>query len=662
MLVQVEDGELRSVQGDGLNLATRGKICSKGLSYVSRHNAPDRLLYPLRRVGERGSSQFERISWQEALETIAYELTRIKAEHGPEALLYYSYAGAFGVHGNYLQGFWSQLGGVTDTYGDLCYPTGSEATRLTYGTLKHNAPWDLVNAGLIVLWGKNPARTNVQQMHAINQALDRGAKLVTIDPIRNESSVRSSLHLSPNPGSDAALALCVANELIKRGAHDVEFLEQHALGFPEFQERAAEYPLERAAELCGLSIDDIEQLVELFLDQQPVSVICGYGMQSYTNSGQAVRAVALLPALVGSVGKSGGGFHFANKQAPPLKWPYAYPAPAFTRSISITKLGREIAESDNPPIKLAWVERGNPLVTNPDVKRIEAVFEELDMVVVVEQFLTDTARFADIVLPSTSMFEYSTLVAGYWHPYLMLQQQVIPPRGECRNETWIYRELGKLLGLDLQYLPEYDESVLDEVLQSSGLDVTLDELRAGPWLSGQVQEVAYSDHKFPTPSGKIELVCESMQLKWGADPLPCYVPLQEGIGSAGSEGKRYPLQLLTPHSGYRIHSQFNNLPWLRHLNGEPVVEINAQDAKQRQIKTGDWVLVFNGRSELKLKACVTEGIKPGCVAVDHGWWQSDGARANELTADRHTDIGHGAAFNDVSVEVVRYRGGKQSAH
>lgn len=658
LLVEVCDGELLSVRGDAQNRATRGKLCTKGLSYLERQNAEDRLLYPLRRTGERGSGQFERISWDEALDFLASKLVDLKQRYGSQSVLYYSYAGASGIINRYLLGFWAQYGGVSSTYGDLCYPTGCEATRLTYGALKHNAPWDLPNAGLVVLWGKNPAETNTQQMYFINQAVERGVPLVTIDPIRNASSVRSTLHLAPRPGTDAVIALAVGQALIERGAHDLPFLAQNAHGFEDYAARAAEYSLAQAAAICEVPLADLERFVQLLMEYRPASIICGYGMQSYTNSGQAVRAIALLPALLGSVGLPGGGFHFANQQAPALVWPYRPEQPAFTREdISITKLGEDLARADNPPIRMVWVEKGNPLVTNPEVLTIEEAFSQLDTVVVVEQFLTDTARFADLVLPSTTMFEYSNLVMGYWHPYLQLQQQAVEPRGECRNETWIYRELGKRLGFDLRYLPEYNEGILEEVLQASGLPVTLAELRQGPYLAPGVEEIAFADHRFPTPSGKIEFSCPAMRERWGQDPLPCYQPLQEGRDGNSKSGGPYPLQLLTPHSRHRIHSQFNNLPGIKRLNPEPIIEINAQDAKARGIVDGAWVFVFNSRSRLRVKAWVSEGIKLGCVAINHGWWKADGARANELTAARHTDINNGAAFNDVLVEVEPDRGG-----
>ncbi|UCD24196.1 MAG: molybdopterin-dependent oxidoreductase, partial [Gemmatimonadota bacterium] len=413
MRVEVEHGRLRRVEPHPDNRATPEGACLKGLSYVERVRSPDRLLYPLRR--KAGSDEFERISWDDTLDLIVSNLTRIRKKTGPQGVLYYCGSGTKGLLNSVGMEFWKLYGGCTTTYGDLCWPAGLEATRLTLGDNKHSAPWDIANAKLIVMWGKNAAETNIHQMVFVDQALDDGAKLVVIDPRRTQTSERAELLIQPRPGTDGALALAVANVLIATDNIDRPFIDQHVLGFDQFAESVAEFTPERAAEITDVPVEYIHRLADLMGATPPMTISAGFGMQRYTNSGQTMRAILALLAITGNIGKPGAGWVYANLQSaifdavkdPVAFFPPEEPDGVVRVSISTALLGRQMLATKDPPLRMAWVERGNPVTQNPETNTVLEAFRALEFRVVVDQFMTDTAREADLVLPAKTMFEQS---------------------------------------------------------------------------------------------------------------------------------------------------------------------------------------------------------------------------------------------------------------
>ncbi len=665
MTVQVENGRLTKIDAHPGNLATATGPCLKGLSYVERIYSPDRLLHPLRRHPRSGA--FQPVTWDHALDEIAERLTRYRGD--PQSVLFYTASGTKGLMNRVSTLFWRLYGGYTTTYGDLCWPAGLEATRLTLGENIHNAPWDLANAKLIVLWGKNAAETNIHQMVFVDRALDAGATLVVIDPRRTQSAERASLLIQPRPGTDGALALAVAHLLIASGKANLGFIERHVLGFEAFARTVAPWTPERAAGVTEVPVDQIRRLAELFAIA-PATICAGFGLQRFTNGGQTMRAMMALLAITGNVGRPGAGWIYANLRShifdevhdPIASFPPERPDGVARVSISTAKLGPDMLAQRDPPLRMAWVERGNPIPQNPQTALVLRAFRALDFRVVVDQFLTDTAREADIVLPAKTMFEQSDIIGAYWHAYLQLKQKVVEPPGEVKTESEIYRLLARRLGMpeagDGAVFPVTDEEVngyLDRRLEPFPT-ITRERLRDGPLLAPGHEVIAFGDLRFPTPSGRIELASDEAAARWNVNPVPDYTEPIESLRREDPELAPYPLQLLTPNTKNRIHSQFGNLRMIRQFDPKPFVSIAPADARARRVGDGSSVRVFNARGTLTLEARIDHGLKPGCVCITNGWWIADGAAVNLLSAARETDMGYGAAFHENRVEVVRATG------
>ncbi len=649
-----------NVAPEPANRATPEGICLKGISYVERANSPDRILYPQKRDS---SGSFSRITWDEALDTIASKLKLFKSRYGAQSILFYYASGMSGLLNEISGKFWRNVyGGATTVYGNLCWPAGLEATRLTLGENKHNVPWDLANAKLIVLWGKNSAESNIQEMVPLGQSLDTGGRLIVIDPRRTDSSQRAEMLIQPIPSTDAALALCVANLLIDNNWIDSDFIAKHVLGFNEFKESVAACTPDWASGITGVPTDMIYKLAWAIGNIKPMTLIPGYGMQRYSNGGQTIRSILALSVLTGNIGKPGACWHYANLQSyvfdevlePMCYYPPEKPDGVIRRSIPTARLGEAMLATTDPELKMVWVERGNPVTQNPDTNTVLKAFRQLDFRVVVEQFFTDTALEADIVLPAKNMFEQTDIIGSYWNPYVQLRQKVVEPAGEVKPETEIYYLLGLRLGftteqLDRLLIPMGDlavEQFLNHKL-SRFPGLTLESLRNGPVLAPGLQEIAFADYRFATPSGKIELYSQQAHRLWGVNPLPTYDPVKE------FREKTFPLYMMSPTSKNRIHSQFGNLKVIKMVSGKPVLCINPVDARERNISNGDRVRVFNQRGSVEIEVEVTQQVRPGCVSIPNGWWRAQGGAVNLLSAGRETDMGHGSAFHDNLVEVKR---------
>jgi anaerobic selenocysteine-containing dehydrogenase len=666
MTVHIEDGRLRRVEPHPANEATPEGACLKGLSYVERVHSPDRILHPLSRNPSTG--QFDRIDWDDAIDTMAERLRRFRNESGPQSVLFYNGSGTKGLMNGVGPAFWRMYGGYTTTYGDLCWPAGLEATRLTLGENKHNVPWDIANAGLIVLWGKNAAETNIHQMVFVEQALERGAKLVVIDPRRTETAERADLFVQPRPGSDGAVALAVAALLVRDGNIDHDFVERHVHGFSRFASIAAGYTPERASDIAGVPVNEIYELADLIGTTPPVTINTGFGMQRYTNSGQTQRAIIALLAITGNIGKPGAGWIFANLQSqifdevkdPLALYPPESPDGVARVSISTSRLGRDILAATDPPLRMAWIERGNPVTQNPETNAVLKAIRSLDFRVVVEQFMTDTAREADLILPAKTMFEQTDVINAYWHPYVQIKQKVLEPPGEVKPESEVYWHLARKLGIPPDEvagaIPGPSDAEVESWLEARLKpfpELSLARLREGPVIVPGHQEVAFSDLVFPTPSGKVELDSEEARERWGANEVADYFEPEESVKRDDELARRYPLYFMTPNTKNRIHSQFNNLEMIRALSPEPFVQIHPDDAGARGVSDEDTVRIFNDRGEIKVPARLDWGIKPGCVAVTNGWWITQGGTVNFCSLGRETDMGHGAAFHDNLVEVEK---------
>lgn len=680
--VWVDDGKIVHIDPQPLNLATPEGVCLKGLSYIERAHSPDRILFPMKKTLDG----FIRISWDEALQTISQKLQHYKKEFGPHSVLFYAASGMAGLLNGVSTNFWKLFGGATTVYGNLCWPAGLEATRLTLGENKHNVPWDLENAQLIILWGKNPAETNIQQMIPIEKAQAKGAKLVVIDPRRTASSERADLLLQPIPGTDGILALSIAKILIQKKQIDKGFIEKHVLGFDDFAESLKNINIEEASQECGIPIHFIDKLASLIGEAETMTLVPGYGMQRFSNGGQTIRCLLAMQVIAGHIGKPGSCWHYADLQGdifsqlkePENYYPPEKPDGIFRREIATARMGDHMLAMKNPELKMAWVERGNPLSQNPDSNKLREAFCKLEFRVVVEQFMTDTALESDIILPAKNMFEQSDLISCYWHPYIQLKQKVLEPAGEVKPETEIYYLLAQKLGFPPSEIkmnfPGLSYQEIDAWLekQISGYPgLSLDKLRKGPILSPVLQEIAFSDYRFTTLSGKIELYSTQAAERWGVNPLPSYEKPIEGQrggmyspGDSKSPGEsvesymRFPFQLLSPNTKNRIHSQFGNLAVIKAITDEPYAQINLGDAAQKGIKSNDVVRVFNNRGELKIKAKTDASLRPGCISIANGFWHHEGACPNSLSLGRETDMGHGTAFHDNLVDYEKWGQGQ----
>jgi anaerobic selenocysteine-containing dehydrogenase len=647
MLVTLDErDQIVRIEGDPANPATDGHVCLKGLSYARRIGYRDRLLTPMRR--RRDGAGFDPITWDEALGAITEQLTHIRETHGPSSVLYYEGSGSHGAVNGLSMAFWRQFGGCTTTYGDLCWPAGLEATRLTYGANIHNHPRLTRESSFILIWGHNPAETNVHQWRLILDAQERGAIVAVVDPRSTDTTDAADIHVQPRPGTDAALALGLARVIVDAGLHDRAFLDAHAAGFEQYHERLAEYPVERVADITGVDLAAIRDLALGYGRTRPALLIAGFGLQRHHRAGQTMRAVALLPAVTGNVGVAGGGWQYANLASHCLRSLPLPPEPTGMRAIPVSQVARHLETLVDPPIRAAWIERGNPCSQNPAAPRVRAGLESLDLVVVVDQFMTPTAECADFVLPAKTLFEEEDLVTAYWHPYLQWRARVLDPPGEVKPESEIWRLLCEQFGYDTTWFPT-DRIAYLRALLPAGHESALETLMERPLDLSGGGDVAFADWRFPTPSGKVQFAADEAVERWGVGVVPDYAPLDEGHASALAS--RLPLQLLSCKTRDRIHSQFGNLDWVREVERPHVLDINPHDASARGITEGARVAVWNDRGRIEVTARVTAGIRAGVVHILEGWSHAGDPEVNALTAEGITDMNHGATFYECLVDV-----------
>jgi len=657
--VRVKGGRITGIDPHPGNRATPEGGCIKGLAYVERAHSPERILYPLRR-NQNGT--FSRITWDEALDKIAQRLKEYHDTGRQHSVLFFASSGMSGLLNGISTAFWRLYGGATTTYGNLCWPAGLEATRLTLGANNHNAPWDLENARLVILWGKNPAETNIQEMLHISRAQEKGARLVVIDPRRTPSADRADRLFQLKPGTDGALALAIARILIKENLCNKDFIDKHVLGYEAFADSLEAFTPEAASSICRIPAEAIRELALWIGETHAMTMIPGYGLQRYPNGGQTIRCLLALSVITGQIGRPGACWHYANLQSyifDDIKEPVCYypgtEAACFRRKVSVARPGKDMMVLSEPAIRFIWVERANPLTQNPDSNLNLEAFRKAEFRVVVEQFMTDTAIEADIILPAKNMFEQSDLVGSYWNPYVQLRQKILEPAGEVKPETEIYYLLAQRLGFEqeriLENIPEPTDEAIESWLKgylSAFPELSWEALKEGPQLAAQFEEIPFSNGRFPTPSGKIELYSEEAARLWGVSPLPAFVPL-------APPPPEYPLQLVSPNSKNRIHSQFGNLEAIRQFEPEARLMMHPTDAKDRHMTDGECVCAYNQNGHTNVKISLDAGLRRGCVVLTNGHWHRFGASPNLFTTGTETDMGHGTSFHNTWIE-VRKRG------
>lgn len=666
--VTVVDSRAVALQPDKTHPFTQGRLCAKVNRYLEdRVYSDQRLRYPLRRTGAKGEGRFERVSWDEALADVAGRLQQIMGEEGPEAILPYSYMGTQGmIQGSSLdRRFFAHLG-ASQLARTICGSTAGAGVSATLGSSVGLVPQEIVHSRFIILWGTNTVVTNLHLWPFVQEARANGALLVVIDPVRSRTAAQADWHIRPLPGTDAALALGIMHVIVAEGLHDEEYIEKHTLGFAPLRERLAEYPPQRVARITGVAAEEVGRLARAYARATPATIRTLIGMERHENGAMALRTVACLPALTGAWRQRGGGllhttaglfYEALNTSA--LEMPELID-PA-TRIINMVEIGKALTDSRlAPPIRALVVYNSNPAVIAPNQNLVHTGLQREDLfTVVVEQFLTDTARYADYVFPATTQVEHHDLLWSWGHTYLSLNRPAIEPLGEALPNTEFFRRLARQMGFAEPYLFESDEDLIVSVLESIHpyvQGISYEQLQVEGWAPLRLPEpwLPFAEGNFPTPSGKCEFYVASWDVA-GLDPLPAYVVPRESVGGDAVLAARYPLALLTPKSTLHfLNSSYAHLP--RHLQaaGEPLLTIHPDDARPRQIEDGDMVEVFNDRGTVQLRAAVGDSVRPGVVALPFGWWPSlreDGAAANVLTADGISDRGGGGNFYDTLVEV-----------
>jgi anaerobic selenocysteine-containing dehydrogenase len=666
-LTTVEDGRVVRFAGDPGHPFTRGRLCARMSGYPEDLVfSPSRLLHPLRRTGKKGEARFERVSWDEALEEVAGRLKAIVAEHGPTAVIPYSYAGTEGlVQGRALSDRFFVRMGASRLQRDVCGSAAHAGLSATLGTSTACLPADLAHSRLILVWGGNPAVSNEHGWDFALEAKRRGARLVVIDPLRSRTAEQADLHLRPLPGTDAALALGMMHVIVRDGLHDADYVGRHTLGFEPLAARLREYPPERVAALTGLAGDGIVDLARSYARTRPAAIRLMIGMEHHANGANTFRTIACLPALTGSWRERGGGLvEFADGLFDGVLNERGYDVGRAedpkVRSFNMVQIGRALTDPAlAPPLKALVVYNSNPAVIAPNQNLVRRGLSREDLLtVVVEQQLTDTARFADYVFPATTELEHLDLFRSWGQEYLALNQPALPPRGEARPNSEFFRGLARRMGYTEAWLYESDEQIVRGLLDSRHpylAGITYDQLRERGWLRLALPEpyLPFADGGFKTPSGKCEFVSKAFA-DAGLDPLPGHVPLPE---DAAPTGRRYPLALLTS----KATRHFNNSSHAgearqRRAEGEPLLQMHASDAAARQVRDGDTVRVFNHRGSMTLRARVRDGTRAGVVSLPQGYWPSllpGGCSANALTPDGVSDQGGGGDFHDARVEVER---------
>jgi anaerobic selenocysteine-containing dehydrogenase len=700
MLVTVDNGRAVAVRGDPEHPFTRGGLCVKVNDYTERVYSPERVLYPLRRIGPKGSGKFERIGWDSALDEIANRFRAIIDEHGAQAILPYSYLGTEGLLNglNVGDAFFNRLG-ASISERTFCASGAITGYIMTVGPTPGTDPESLVHSRYIIIWACNVISTNLHLWPIIAEARRRGAKVVVIDPMRNRTAEEADWHLPIRPGTDGALALGMINVIINENLTDNDYVEKYTVGYSELKRRAEEYPPELVSNITGIPAADIVQLAREYASAQPAAIRFGVGIERQPGGGQCVRAISCLPALVGAWRKPGGGLVFMPNFAFPIKYNVLM-RPDFirpgTRHINQYHLGAALNGELGlaPPLKALFVYNSNPLVVAPDQDRIVAGLEREDLFTVVsEQFITDTADFADIVLPATTQLEQLDLMFSWGHLYLTLNMPAIAPLGEAVPNTELFRRLAARMGFDDPCFKRTDEDTLLEITDWSSpalSGVDLDLLKRDGYARLKIGTpdtfAPHAEGKFPTASGKTEFVSsmaargnfvlplfrqgssqfesdgfasdrfESDQSEPAGvvDPLPTYIARRESAETNPALASRYPLSIISPKSHAFLNSCYANLPRQRRIAGEPGVTIHPEDAAKRGIAEAQAVRVFNDRGSFEALAHLSDAVRPGVLVAPLGHWRKfsrSNSTVNAANSSVLADLGNAPTFSDNLVEV-----------
>jgi anaerobic selenocysteine-containing dehydrogenase len=663
MHISVENGVAVKVVGAKDMPFTQGTLCTKVARYLDRTYSKDRVLHPLKRVGAKGEGRFERISWDEALATIAAKFKEIAAVE-PQSILPCSYAGTMGLvqYASMDRRFFHKLGAsLLDR--TLCSSAGKVGMKITLGAGVGMDPERFDEAKLILIWGSNPIVSNLHLWSRVQEAKRRGATVIAIDPYRSLTAAKCDRHLAPLPGTDAALALGMMHVIIGEGLCDDDYVRRHTFGFPQLQQRVQDYPPEKAAAICGLARDEIVALAREYAGTRPAAIRLNYGMQRHAGGGMAVRTITCLPALTGHWRDAAGGVllstgdwygmnHAALERADLI--------PNRPRTINQSALGDALTRAE-PPVRAIYVYNNNPVAVCPESQKVVAGFRREDLFTVVHEiFLTDTADYADIVLPATTQLEHYDVHKSYGHLYVLANSPAIAPVGEAKPNSEVFRLLAARMGFTEACFRDSDEDICRQALESANprmAGIEWSALKARGWqrLNLPARFAPFAEGNFPTPSRKCEFWSQTA-VDLGMDPLPAYLPPRESAQSAPQLAEKYPLAFISPPARNFLNSSFANLPFALKEAGEPTLDIHPADAASRGIGDGHTVRIYNGRGSFVAKARVSDLVRQGVVAALSVWWKKlspDGRNANEVTSQALADMGGAATFYDCLVEIER---------
>jgi anaerobic selenocysteine-containing dehydrogenase len=665
-ITRVQNGRAISFEADPDHPITRGWLCAKVRPYLERVYHPDRLMYPQRRVGVKGAGGWERISWDDAIDEITSRWQSIVAEYGAAAILPYSYSGTLGVlnAGVADARLWNRMG-ASGLDRAICDASGEAAVAATYGARWAPDMRDLIYSKLIILWGSNPATSGPHMMPFLREAQRNGAYIVVIDPRKTLTAKSASEYIQPLPATDGALALGVMHVLFAEGLSDNAWLEVNTIGWRDLRDRAMAFPPDRVAEITGVPAETIIGLARRYGQTQPALLKFSDGVQRHGNGGQAARALACLPAIVGQVGVRGGGLFYSaggyaawNDEAVSHASECA-PAP---RMVNMNRLGAALTgEVSDPPVMALYVFNANPATSTPNSQRIRAGLLREDLFTVVhELFMTETARYADIVLPATSQLEQPDLHRAYGHRFVTHNTRAIEPLGEAKSNWDVMRLLAAGMGYEESWLREDSETALRSILAASSASnpylrgITIERLEASGYAELNFEEsgdVPFADLRFPTPSVKVELRCDALRAE-GLDALPDWAPSPEYADWKPGADSR--LALISGASHHFVSSSMANQPSLLKREGSPFIELNPADAEARGIEAGMEVEVSNARGSCRLHAVITETTARGVAIAPKGRWPGlspDGRNINWTTSDELSDLAGGATFHDNLVTV-----------
>ncbi len=630
MRATIENGRIIKIEGDKDHPLTQGFVCNKGKRHLERLYHPKRLLNPKRKI----NGKWIDISYNEALTEIADKLKYYKEIYGSESILHFAGGGYSGISKTVDKMFFNYYGGVTTSVGSLCLGAGKEAQKIDFGSNKAHAPRDILNAKTIIVWGRNPADTNIHLMKYLVEAKKKGAFIYVIDPIRNNTAKIASKFIRINPGTDGALALGLANYIIENNLADEPYINEHIIGYEDYKKYVKKFNLNYVEEITNVPKEEIVNMAECYTKNKPSTIFIGYGLQRYRNGGNNVRAIDALGAITGNIGSSGGGVNYYNK----LIGKYVFSEvdksdtyPSKGRTFIIGKFADFILQANDPPIKCLFITKANPMVQVGNINKIIQAFKSVDFKVVIDLFMTDTAEHADLVLPATSILEEEDFIyGGMYSPYINYSQRVIKPLNNIIGEYDLFRILAKKMGL--REYPDIDrETFLKTALEPlmKKLNVTYEDLKNHNYTIEE-ENIPWEDGVFDTASGKYELY-SGVAEKLGLSPIPTYIPVID-------KDEKYPLRLLTPHPKNSLHTQH-----FLSVDSKPIAYINNNTINELGFLKNQLVKIKSENGEIKAYLEISDDIGDDTVMIYEGWWHRSGS-VNILTTDDVSDIGSQATY------------------